>query len=519
MSTAGPRGAWTGETTWNWFSTSSGTNGTGGGISPTYAIPSWQQGVSMAGNSGSITYRNVPDVAMTADQICVIANNGTSYDIGGTSAATPLWAGFMALVNQQNEAVSNPPAGFVNPAIYALCEGTNYAACFHDIITGNNTNRSSPGLYYAVSGYDLCAGWGTPIGGNLISVLAAKQDALQVTPLTGFFASATAGGVGKQISQSFLLTNMGTAALDWTLANPAAWLSNSASGGTLPAGGLTNVTFSLVTAIADALPAGTYITNVSFQNMSDGVAQSRRVNLTLVPPQLVQNAGFETGNFTSWALAGSAGTVNFVGNATSLSNGSRRHPVYYGSYYLHSGAYAAFLGQNGDLAYLSQTLPTVAGQTYLLSFWLANPEKLAAPSPDPNEFMVAWNGNTIFDQSNMGIFSYENMQFVVWTPSAGTTLEFGARNDNDYFGLDDVSVTPVPPPVFQSSVSAGGSITLAWSAVAGATYQLQYTTALGAANWSNLGSPVTAVSGAIATSDVQPADPQRFYRVVLAPQP
>jgi hypothetical protein len=49
------------------------------------------------------------------------------------------------------------------------------------------------------------------------------------------------------------------------------------------------------------------------------------------------------------------------------------------------------------------------------------------------------------------------------------------------------------------------------------TYQLQYATTLGPPNWSNLGSPVAANSSAIATSDIQPADPQRFYRVVLAP--
>ena len=131
LSTDGPGGGWVSETTWNWFSsTSSGTNGSSGGISPSFAIPSWQQGVSMSANHGSTTFRNIPDVAMVADQIYVIADNGTGYMIGGTSAAAPLWAGFMALVNQQNATVGLPPAGFFNPALYALCAGANYGSLF-----------------------------------------------------------------------------------------------------------------------------------------------------------------------------------------------------------------------------------------------------------------------------------------------------------------------------------------------------------------------------------------------------
>ncbi len=517
LSTASARGVWTSETTWNWFSTKAVTmtNGSSGGISPTYAIPSWQQGVSMAANQGSTTYRNVPDLAMIADQIYVIADDGIGYEIGGTSAATPLWAGFMALVNQQNAAVGNPPAGFVNPALYALCQGTEYAACFHDITTGNNTNLSSPDLYFAVPGYDLCTGWGSPAGSNLINVLAAPADVLEITPLSGFTAAATAGGPVKVVSQSFLLTNAGTTALNWTLANPAAWLSNSAAGGTLAAGGFTNVTVSLDAAAADALPAGVYTTNIWFTNASDGVAQSRQFNLTLVGAQLVQNGGFETGDFTSWTPPADTG-ANFVGSASTPFIGPHRRTVYYGSYYIHSGSYAAFLGEYGQLAYLSQTLTTVPGQPYLLSFWLDNPGKFANP-PTPNEFMAAWNGNTLFDQVNLGVFSYTNLQFVVSASGTSTTLEFGARNDPDYFGLDDVSVTPIPAPVFQSAASANGSITLTWSAVTGVTYQLQFTTSLGAPNWTNLGAPTNASSASVAASDVKPADPQRFYRVVVAP--
>ena len=99
----GPGGAWSSETVWNWYSTEpSDTNGSGGGINfNNIPIPSWQQGINMTTNKGSTTLRNVPDVALTADNIFLVADNGTNYSVGGTSAAAPLWAGFTALINQQ----------------------------------------------------------------------------------------------------------------------------------------------------------------------------------------------------------------------------------------------------------------------------------------------------------------------------------------------------------------------------------------------------------------------------------
>ncbi len=81
--------AWSAETVWNW----GGGTGTGGGISTNVPIPGWQQGLSMTANHGSTTRRNVPDVALTADGVYVIADNGDGYPgVGGTSCAAPLWA-------------------------------------------------------------------------------------------------------------------------------------------------------------------------------------------------------------------------------------------------------------------------------------------------------------------------------------------------------------------------------------------------------------------------------------------
>jgi subtilase family serine protease len=151
--TTGTNGTWQSETTWP---------DSAGGISANYTIPVWQQGVNMTANQGSTVMRNIPDVACLADSIIwLVANNGEQGVVGGTSAAAPLWAGFAALINQQAAANNQSSIGFANPAIYALGQSTNYAPAFHDIITGNNTNSSSPTKFFAVPGYDLCTGWGT----------------------------------------------------------------------------------------------------------------------------------------------------------------------------------------------------------------------------------------------------------------------------------------------------------------------------------------------------------------------
>lgn len=166
LTTSGPGGTWVSETVWNQTNA-----GSGGGVSTSYSIPTWQQDVNMSGNQGSTTMRNVPDVALTAYNVDVIADNGGIFVVGGTSCAAPLWAGFTALVNQQAATSYLPSVGFLNPSIYMLGLGTNYDACMNDIVTGNDTNKASPDKFFAEPGYDLCTGWGTPAGQNLLNAL------------------------------------------------------------------------------------------------------------------------------------------------------------------------------------------------------------------------------------------------------------------------------------------------------------------------------------------------------------
>jgi hypothetical protein len=175
LSTAGPGGAFVSETVWNWdveYGTNADGEGSCGGVSSYYTIPWWQTNVSMTANGGSTTHRNIPDVALTADNILVVAAGGSIMPgFGGTSCASPLWAGFTALVNQQSATEGHTQVGFINPAIYALAYSPSYRNVFRDVTTGSNTWSESTNLYVAVTNYDLCTGLGSPNGINLINAL------------------------------------------------------------------------------------------------------------------------------------------------------------------------------------------------------------------------------------------------------------------------------------------------------------------------------------------------------------
>jgi hypothetical protein len=322
LTTTGPEGAWASETVWNWGN----GIGSGGGISTQYPIPAWQTNINMTANQGSTTKRNTPDVALTADNVYVRAN-GQNYNVGGTSCAAPLWAGFTALVNQQAVASGKPAVGFIRPAVDVIGSGPNFTTSFHDITTGNNTRPGSPTKFYAVSGYDLCTGWGTPAGQNLINALA-NPEALLITPATGFASIGGVGGPFTITSQSLSLTNAGTNSLTWTLANTSVWLNASPNGGTLTPGGVAAaVTVSLNTA-ASNLMVGTYNATLWFTNLNSGVGQGRQFTLAVISPptitaQPADQAVLEgaTATFTVAATGGQPLYYQWQDNGTNLTDG------------------------------------------------------------------------------------------------------------------------------------------------------------------------------------------------------
>ena len=153
----------TSEVVWN--EEASNTGATGGGVSNVFALPTWQANAHVPAPSGSSGGRGVPDVAGDADpdtgyQVRV---DGQDMVIGGTSAVAPLWAGLIALSNQQN----GKSAGLIQPQIYAA----KGASAFHDIVSGNN------GAFSAGPGWDACTGLGSPIGSKVIAILGGSTPA------------------------------------------------------------------------------------------------------------------------------------------------------------------------------------------------------------------------------------------------------------------------------------------------------------------------------------------------------
>ena len=174
--TANPAtGAYISETVWNTTgSFAQPGSASGGGFSHLYARPSYQDGVPGIG-----AMRGVPDVAADADAQdgapVVYAAGSTPFiaPASGTEAAAPLWAGLIALADQD----AHHDLGFVNPAIYRIARSSSYHQAFHDITSGNNDMTmpypAGTAGYQATAGWDPATGWGSPDAQVLVPLLAA----------------------------------------------------------------------------------------------------------------------------------------------------------------------------------------------------------------------------------------------------------------------------------------------------------------------------------------------------------
>lgn len=519
---------WVAETAWLTPATNDPTLGyepeeaSGGGISPTYAIPPWQQGLSMADNQGSTTMRNLPDVSSVAFNITIVWGNdylnfyglqgiigSQDYQVNGTSMAAPLWAGLMALANQQAALNGQAPVGFANPALYAIAKSTNYQSCFNDITTGCNTNSSSPTKFYAVAGYDLCTGLGTPNVNNLIpALLAPPVDTLRVTPPLGFISQGPSGGPFSITAQTYTLTNTGPAALKWSLANVPSWLTVSATGGTLnPGGPGATVTVSLNTnanAFLIAHPTG----NLAFNNLTAGTTQNRQFDL------YVGNGGFETGDLTDWTTVGNTTFIFALAADDADIAGENKLPGQPDALFVRSGLYGGYLGVWPNNGTLSQSLPTVAGRQLLVSFWLTSVSDEHGKTT-PNAFAAKWNGATLFQGTNLPAFGWTNLQYVVYPTSSTGTLAFSFNNTPGAFGLDDVTVQPVPAPVLNSAAVSGRNVAFSWTAYPNASYVIQATTNIGRSAWTTIGSPAVATNSVMSVTLPIANSPAQFYRVAI----
>ncbi len=292
--TSSAAGPWKSETAWA---------DSGGGISPdSIPIPSWQElsGVITSSNKGSTTLRNGPDVSANANftfYVCADQTTCTANDYGGTSFATPMWAGYLALANQQ-AAANGDAIGFINPILYPAALTSSYGTYFHDITSG------SCGTYSGITGYDLCTGWGSPNTTGIINLLAGSAtpsftlsdspssltvtqgssgtSTITVNDAGGFSGSVTlaASGLPSGVTAAFGTNpTTGTSVLTLTASSTAATGSATVTI-TGTSGSLTATTTVALTVNAPATPTFTIAASPTSVTVTQGASGTSTITIT-----------------------------------------------------------------------------------------------------------------------------------------------------------------------------------------------------------------------------------------------
>lgn len=152
-----------------WNEAATGDGATGGGVSDIFPLPSWQESAQIPPSvNDQHRGRGVPDISGDADPRTgyQVYFDGQSTLVGGTSAVAPLWAGLLALLNQQR----GRAVGYLNPFLYQRYPYLAESGALRDVTGGTN------GAYAAGPGWDACTGLGTPDGVLLLQALQTSSS-------------------------------------------------------------------------------------------------------------------------------------------------------------------------------------------------------------------------------------------------------------------------------------------------------------------------------------------------------
>lgn len=243
-------------------------SGSGGGTSAYTATPSYQS--NAVPGMGTVSHRSVPDVSFNADpntgQYLAIIPQGSStaqwVSAGGTSLATPQWAGLTAVANAMRVVTSKAVLGAPQSVLYgqvATVAGT-YAADFLDITKGSDGSCT---ICSAHTGYDEVTGLGTPNAASLLSSLSGAAVALPAPVVT---PASISGKVGTAL----------TFTVSVTAPDPVTYaLSGAPSGMTISTAGV----------VSWATPvAGTYSVTVTAKDGTTGLSGQGVYSITIAAP-------------------------------------------------------------------------------------------------------------------------------------------------------------------------------------------------------------------------------------------
>ncbi|MEZ2346497.1 protease pro-enzyme activation domain-containing protein [Terriglobus sp. RCC_193] len=362
------------EQVWNDDSSSNGLSSGGGGTSSLTARPSWQTGVSGI-SSGS--YRLIPDVSLDsspenagylfcssdADATGVSgscsngfrdSNNTYLTVAGGTSFASPIFAGMIALINQK---LNSSGQGVINSVLYQLASNSStYASAFHDITSGSNActagssycSGSATSQYSATTGYDLATGLGSVDFYNLLSAWptpsTTSSQASSKTTLSAATTAPTSGAndvvsitvASNSSSVSSTPTGTLSIAVDGTTVNSSLAMSN----------GSASYTFS-------STVSGTHVVTATYSGDTTFASSTGTITLTIgsTTGTTSGNGGSGSSTVTVTPSGGFTGTVDLSLSTTS-------------SYLQQYACYDLSNANITSTSPVSQTLTIYLGTTY-----------------------------------------------------------------------------------------------------------------------------------------------------------
>jgi kumamolisin len=338
LTTTSAGGAWASETAW--------VDG-GGGVSPDrYAIPSWQTAAASGCGNCSPTLRNGPDVSANANftfYVCADQSGCTANNYGGTSFAAPMWAGYLALVNQQSVANGNKTVGFINPTLYSIGLSSSYTTDFHDIVSGSNG-------FSATTGYDLATGWGSPNGSALINALVGSSS----SPSFSLSASPSSVTVAQGGSGQSTITSTVSGGFNSAISLSASGQPAGVTIGFNPSSITGAGTSTMTMTVAASTVTGTY--HITVTGTSGNLTQTTSVTLTV------------TGTNPNFTISASP-------NSLSIARGS-------------SGASTISTAISGGFNSAISLSATGAGSRVTVSF---SPSSIAAPGSGSSTMTVRVN--------------------------------------------------------------------------------------------------------------------------------